>query len=187
MWKRSFCCSVAQLCLTLCNPRTAARQGSLSLTISQSLLKFTSAALVMPSSHLILWHPLLLLSIFPSIRDFSNDSAVHIRWPKYWSFSIRPSSEYSGLISFRTDWFDLLAVQGNLRSLLQHHSWKASILLHSEGIINIQKRESQNRRVWSTSGCRGGPASTSKGQPQLPSPPKKRGAFLAHPRLSHTL
>ena len=131
----------------------------------------------------------LLSSIFTRVSIFSSESTLLLRWPKYWSFSfsISLSSEYSGLISFRTDWFDLLAVQGNLRSLLQHHSWKASILLHSEGIINIQKRESQNRRVWSTSGCRGGPASTSKGQPQLPSPPKKRGAFLAHPRLSHTL
>ena len=135
MWKRSFCCSVAQLCLTLCNPRTAARQGSLSLTISQSLLKFTSAALVMPSSHLILWHPLLLLSIFPSIRDFSNKSVVCIRWPKSWSFSISPSNEYSGLTFLKIDWFDLLAVQGNLRSLLQHHSWKASILWHSAFFI----------------------------------------------------
>ena len=132
MWKRSFCCSVAQLCLTLCNPRTAARQGSLSLTISQSLLKFTSAALVMPSSHLILCRPLLLLpSILPSIRVFSNESALHIRWPKYWSFSIRTSNEYSGLISFRTDWFNFLAIQGTFKSLLQHHNSKASILRHS--------------------------------------------------------
>ena len=89
---------------------------------------------VMPSNHLILCHPLLLLiSIFPSIRVFSNESALHIRWPKYWSFSfnIIPSDEYSGLISFRMDWLDLLAVQGNLKSLLQHHSSKASILRHS--------------------------------------------------------
>ena len=85
-----------------------------------------------PSNHLILHHPLLLLpSIFPSIRDFSSESAVHIRWPKYWSFSISPSNDYSGLISFRMDWFDLLAVQGTLKSLLQHHSSKASILRHS--------------------------------------------------------
>jgi len=89
-----------------------------------------SIALVMPSSHLILWHPLLLSFIFPSIRDFSNESAVHIRWPKYWSigFSISPSNEYSGFISLKIDWFDLLLVQGTLRTLLQHLSWKASIL-----------------------------------------------------------
>ena len=112
----------------------AARQASLSLTISQSLPKFMLIALVMPSSHLILWCPLLLLpSIFPSIRDFFNELSVHIRWPKYWSFSfsISPSSEYSGLISLKTEWFDLLALQGTFRSLLQHHSLKASILWHS--------------------------------------------------------
>ena len=104
---------------------------SLSLTVSWSLPKFMSIALVIPSSHLILWHPLLLLpSIFPSIRDFSNELAVHIRWPKYWnfSFSISTSNKYSGLISFKIDWFHLLGVQGTLRSLLQHHSSKASIL-----------------------------------------------------------
>ena len=90
-----------------------------------------SIELVMPSNHLILCCTLLLLpSIFPSVRVFSNESVLHIRWPKYWSFSIIPSSEYSGLISFRIEWFDLLAVQGTLRSLLQHHSWKASILWH---------------------------------------------------------
>ena len=97
-----------------------------------------SIKLVMPSNHLILCHPLLLLpSIFPSIRVFSNESALHIRWPKYWSFSfnISPSNEHSGLISFRMDWLDLLAVQGTLKSLLQHHSSKASILLHSAFFI----------------------------------------------------
>ena len=102
-------------------PWTAAHQASLSLTISQSLPKFTSISSVMPSSYLILWWPLLLLpSIFPSIRDFSNESSVPIRWPKYWSisFSIAPSREYSGLISLKIDWFDLLAVQGTFRSLL---------------------------------------------------------------------
>ena len=112
-------------------PWTAAYQGSLSLTISWSLPKFMFMASVMPSSLLILWCPLLFLpTIFPSIRDFSNGSSVHIRWPKYWSFSfsISLSSEYSGLISLKIDWFDLLAVQGTLRSLLQHHSWKASLL-----------------------------------------------------------
>ena len=107
---------------------TTTRQASLSFTISQSLLKLMSIESVMPSNHLILCHPLLLLpSIFSSIRIFSNESALPIRWPKYFSFSISPSKEYSGLISFRTDWFDLLAVQGTLKSLLQHHSSKASI------------------------------------------------------------
>ena len=111
-------------------PWTAAHQASLSITNSWSLLKFMSIESVMPSNHLILWHPLLLpTSIFPSIRVFSNKSALHIRWPKYWSFSISPSNDYSGLISFRINWFDLFAVQGTLKSLLQHYSSKASILL----------------------------------------------------------
>ena len=115
-------------------PWTAVHQAPLSSTISRSLLKYMSIESVMPSNHLILCGPLLLLpSIFPSIRDFSNESALHIRWPKYWSFSfsISSSSEYSGLISFRIAWLDLLAVQGTLKSLLQHHSSKASILRHS--------------------------------------------------------
>ena len=113
-------------------PWTAAHQSSLSFTISQSLLKFMPIESVMPSNHLILCYPLLLLpSVFPSIRVFSNESALFIRWPKYWSFSISPLNEYPGLISFRIDWFDLLAVQGTLKSLLQHHSSKASILQHS--------------------------------------------------------
>ena len=123
--------SVTQSCLTLVTPWTAARQASLSITNSQSLLKLMSIESVMPSNHLILCHPLLLLpSIVPSIRVFSNESVRHIRWPKYWSFSfsISHSSEYSGLISFRMDWLDLLAVQGTLKSLLQHHSSKASVL-----------------------------------------------------------
>ena len=114
-------------------PWTAAYQASLSITNSQSLLKFMSIELVMPSNHLILCCPLLLLpSIFPSIRVFSNESVLCIRWPKYWnfSFSIRPSKEYSGLISFKIDWFDLLAVQGTLKSL-QYHTSKASILQSS--------------------------------------------------------
>ena len=112
-------------------PWTAARQASLSITNSQSLLKLMSIESVMPSNHLIFYHPLLLLpSILPSIRVFSNESILCIRWPKYWSFSfsISLSNEYSGLISFRMDWFDLLAVQGTLKSLFQHHSSKASIL-----------------------------------------------------------
>ena len=110
---------------------TAAHQASLSITNSWSLLKLVSIELVMPSSHLILSRPLLLLpSVLPSIRIFSNESVLCIRWPKYWSFSfsISPSNAYSGLISFRIDWFDLLAVQGTFKSLLQHHSSKASIL-----------------------------------------------------------
>ena len=108
----------------------AAHQASLSITNSLSLLKLMSIELVMPSNHLILCRPLLLLSNFPSIRVFSNDSALHITWPKYWSFSfsISPSTEHPGLISFRMEWLDLLAVQGTLKSLLQHHSSKASVL-----------------------------------------------------------
>ena len=120
-------------CVRLCNPMDA-RQASMSFAISQSLLKLMSIEQVKPSNHFILYGPLPLLpSIFPSIRVFSNESARHIRWSKYWSFSFSnsPSNEYSGLISFRIDWFDLLAVQGTLKSLLQHHSSKVSILQHS--------------------------------------------------------
>ena len=111
-------------------PWTAARQATLSITSSQSLLKLMSIEWVLPSNHLILYCPFLLPSIFPSLRVFSNESVLHIRWPKYWtfSFSISPSNEYSGLISFRIDWFDLLSVQGILKCLLQHHSSKASVL-----------------------------------------------------------
>ena len=112
-------------------PQTAARQASLPITNSWSLPKLMYIESVMPSNYLILCHPLLLLhSIFPSIRVFSNESALCIRWPKYWSFSfnISPTIEHPGLISFRMDWLDFLAVQGTLKSLLQHHSWKASIL-----------------------------------------------------------
>ena len=135
------------LCSTLCysvqspsrvrffaTPWTAARQASLSITSSQSLLKLMSIELVMPSNHLNFCCPLLLLpSIFPSIRVFSNESVLHIRWPKYWSFSfsISRSNKHPGLISFRMDWLDLLAVQGTLKSLLQQLSSKASILCHS--------------------------------------------------------
>ena len=117
---------------------TAARQASLSITNSWSLLKLMSIDLVMPSNHLSLCYPLLLPpSIFTSIRVFSNESALLVRWPKYWSFSfsVSPSNEYSGLISFRMDWLDLRAVRGTLKSLLQHHSSKASILLHSAFFI----------------------------------------------------
>ena len=119
-------------------PWTAAHQASLSITNSQSLLKLMSIESVMPSNHFILCRPLLLTpSIFPSIRVFSNESVLHIRWPKDWSFSfnISPSNEYSGLIPFRMDWLDLLAIQGTLKSLLQHHSSKASILLCSAFFI----------------------------------------------------
>ena len=115
-------------------PWTAARQASLSITNSRSLLKLMSIELVISSNHLILCRPLLLLpSIFPSIRVFSNESVLHIRWPKYrsFSFSISLSNEYSGLISFRMDWLDLFAVQGTLKSLLKHHSSNASILWRS--------------------------------------------------------
>ena len=119
-------------------PWTAAHQASLSISNSRDLLKLMSVASVMPSNHLILYRPLLLPpSIFPSIRVFSNESVLHIRWPKYWSFSfsISPSSEYSELISCKIDWLDLLAVQGTLKSLLQYHSSKASILRHSAFFI----------------------------------------------------
>ena len=119
-------------------PWTATHQASLSTANSQSLFKLMSIELVMPSKHLILCRPLLLPpSIFPSIRVFSNESVLRIRWPKYWSFSfnINPSNEYSGLISFRIDWLHLLAVQGTLKSLLQHHSSKASVLRHSAFFI----------------------------------------------------
>ena len=127
----SHCYSVTQSCLALYDPWTAAQQASLSLT--WCLPKFVAIASVMPSIHLIPWCPLRLLpSVFPSIRNFSNELAVHIRWPNYWifSFSISPSKEYSGLISFKFERFDL-AVQETLRSLLQHHSLKASILWRS--------------------------------------------------------
>ena len=120
--------------VVLATPRTAAHQALLTFTISWSFLKLLTIELVMPSNHPILCHPLLLPPvIFPSIRVFSSKSTLHMRWPKYWSFSfsISPSNEHPGLISFRMDWLDLLAVQGTLKSLLQHHSSKASILRRS--------------------------------------------------------
>ena len=126
-----FSCSVVSDSVTLW---TAACQASLSITICWSLLKLMSIESVMPSNHLVLCHPLLLLpALFPSIRIFSNESPLCIKWPKHWSFifSISPSNEYSGLISFRIDWFDLLAIQGTLKSLIQCYSSKASILQHS--------------------------------------------------------
>ena len=132
-------------------PRTAARQASLSITNSQSLLKHMSIELVIPSNHLIFCRPLrFLASIFSSIKVFSNESVLHIRWPKYWSFSfsISPSNEYSGLISVRIDWFDLLAVQGTLKSLLQHHSSKASILGCSAFFILQLSHPHPWRRKW---------------------------------------
>ena len=139
-------------------PLAAAHQASLSITISQSLLKLMSIESVIPSNHLILCHPLLLiLSIFPSIRVFSNELALCIRWLKYWSFSfsISPSKECSGLISFRIDWFDLDAVQGTLKSLHQYHSSKASVLLcstffmvrHSDPYMTIGKIIALTRRT----------------------------------------
>ena len=130
-----FSCSAVSESAT---PWTAAHQASLCITNSQSLLKLMSIESVMPSNHLILCHPLLLPpSILPSIKVFSNESVLPIRWPKYWSlgFSISPSNEYSELFSFRMDWLDLLAVQGTLKSLLQHHSSKASIFLLSTFFI----------------------------------------------------
>ena len=136
-WRNAFShqfSSVAHLCQTLCDPMDHSTEPSLSITSSQSLLKLMSIELVMPSNHLILCCPLLFPpSIFPSIRVFSNEPDLCIRWPKYWSFSfnISPSNEHPGLISFRMEGLDLLAVQGTLKSLLQHHSSKAPILLHS--------------------------------------------------------
>ena len=135
--------SAAQSCQTLeVTPRTAAGQASLSITNSWSLLKVMSIESVISSNHLIVCCPLFLLpSIFPNIRVFSIESVLHIRWPKYWSFSfsISPSNEYSGLISFRMDWLDLLAVQGTLKSLLQHHSSKTSIQLKKKKLIMCYK------------------------------------------------
>ena len=130
--------SVAQSCPTLCDPMNRSTPGLLVHHQLLSLLKLMSNELVMPSNHLILYHPLLFPpSIFPSIRVFSNESFLHIRWPKYlsFSFSISPSNEHPGLISFRMDWLDLLAVQGTLKSLLQHHSSKASMLRWSAFFI----------------------------------------------------
>ena len=130
--------SVAQSCPTHCDPMDCNTPGLPVHHQLRSLLKLMSIQSVMPSSHLILCHPLLFLpSIFPSLRVFSNESALRIRWPEPWSFSfsISPSNEHSGLISFRMDWLDLLEVQGTLNSLLQHYSWKASILQHSAFFI----------------------------------------------------
>ena len=134
------CCSVAQSCPTLCDPMDCSTPGFLSFTISWILLKLMSIESVMSSNHIILCHPLLLLSsIFPSIRIFSHELAIHIRWSNYWSFSfsISPSNEYLGLISFSIDWFDL-AVQGTLKNLLPHHSSKASIQRRHSAFFMVQ-------------------------------------------------
>ena len=120
---------------------TAVCQASLSFTISRHFLKLMSIELMMPYNHLVLYHSLLLPSVFPSIRTFSKESALHITWPKYWNFSISLSNEYSGLIYFRIDWFDLLAVQGTLKSLLQYHSSKASILQCSAFFMVLRCRD----------------------------------------------
>ena len=138
--KENCCCSVAQSCRLFSTPWTEAQQASLSFSIFWSLLKLMSITLMMLSHHLILCYPFLLLpSIFPSIRVFYSESALRIRWPKYWSFSFNISvfKEYSGLISFKTDWFDLLPVQGTLKSLLQNHSLKASILWCSDFLYGL--------------------------------------------------
>ena len=154
MYEAIYICSVQSLSRVrlFATPSTAAHQASLSITNSRSLLKLMSIESVMPSNHLILCCPLLLLpSIFPSIRVFSHESVLCIRWPKYWSFSfsISPSNEYSGLISSRMDWLDILAVQGTLNSFLQHHSSKASILsaqlsLYSNSHIHTGLQEKPN-------------------------------------------
>ena len=138
--KENCCCSVAQSCQLFSTPWTEAQQASLSFSIFWSLLKLMSITLMMLSHHLILCYPFLLLpSIFPSIRVFYSESALRIRWPKYWSFRFNISvfKEYSGLISFKTDWFDLLPVQGTLKSLLQNHSLKASILWCSDFLYGL--------------------------------------------------
>ena len=143
--------SSVTLSYVFATPLTAACQASLSITNSWSVLKLMSIESVMPSNHLILCYPLLLPpSIFPSIRVFSNELVLHIRWPKYWSFSFSrsPSNEYLRLISFRIDWFDLLAVQGTLKSLLQHHSSKASILGCSAFFILQLSHPYPWRRNW---------------------------------------
>ena len=127
------CCLVTKSSPTLCDPMDCVRPGFLSFTLFHSLLRLTSVVSVMPSNHVILCCSLLLLSsvFFPSTRVFPSELALHLTWPEYWSFSFSPSNEYSGLISFRIDWFDLLVVQGILKSLFHHHNSKASVLWHS--------------------------------------------------------
>ena len=173
-----FSCSVVSDSAT---PWAAARQASLSLTISRCLLKLMSIKSVMPSNHLLLCRPLLLLSIFSNIRVFFNESALRIRWPKYWSFSfsISPSNEYSGLISFRIDWFDLLDVPGTLKSLLQHHSSKASILQRSVFFMvqlsHPYMTPGKTIALTRHSFVSKGPPPDSQGQVQLPSEKSKGG------------
>ena len=143
--------SVPQLCLTLCYPMAAPHQDSLSITNSQSLLKFTSIKLVLPSNHLSLYHPLLLPpSIFPSIRVFSSKSVLHVRWPKYWSFSftISPSNEHSGLISFRMDWFDPLAAKGLSRVGLELDKWSQSHKSPPPGSESSRGRQRPGSLLW---------------------------------------
>ena len=139
--------SVAQSCLTLCDPWIAAHQASLSITTSRSLLKLMFIESVKPSGHLILCHPLLLPPVPPSIRVFSNESTLYMRWPKYcsFSFSISLSNEHPGLISFKMDWLDLLAVQGTLKSLLQHHSSKSSLFFFS---AQLSSQSSSHIHAW---------------------------------------
>ena len=163
---QSHCCSVAKPCPTLFTPWTAACQASLSFPVSWSLLRFMSIELVMLSNHLILCHPLLLLpSIFPSIRIFSSESALHIRWPKNWSFSISisASSEYSGWTSFRIDWFDLFAVQGTLKSLLssttvQKHQFFWDAVPELNNLVGVKQVHQSTGLSWTP---------TQGGQPAL--------------------
>ena len=133
----TFFCSIAQSCPTLCDPMDCSTPDFPVLNCSQILLKFMSFELVMPSNHLILCHPLLLPSLFPSIRVFSSELALYIMWAKYWRVSISSSNEYSGLISFRIDWFDLFSVQGTLKSLLQHHNSKAFSFLYGPTLTSV--------------------------------------------------
>ena len=152
--KQCCCCSVVQLCSTLLTPLTAALQVSLSFTISRGLLKLMSIESVMPSNHVVLCCPLLLLSsIFPSIRISFNELVSHIRWPKHWSFSfsICPSNEYSEFISFRMHWLDLLVAQGTLKSLFQHHSFKGSVLQCSVFLASLVTQMVKNLpTTWDT-------------------------------------
>ena len=131
LFKGCCCCLVTKLCPTFCNPKDCSMPGSPVLQSPRVCSSSVSIESVMLSNRLTLCSPPLWLSIFPSIKVFSDELALHIRWPKYWSFSNSPSNEYSRLISFRVDWFDLLAIQGTHKSLLQHHSWKASVLWQS--------------------------------------------------------
>ena len=183
--------------LTLCDPMDCSMPGPLSFTIPRSLLKLMSIKSMMPSNHLILCHPLLLASIFPSIWVFSNESVLRIKWPNYWSFSISPSTEYSGVISFRVDWFDLLAVQVNLKSLLQHHDSKASILQRSAFFmvqLQLKRKKTHNATFdpapsllthnhFISEGCSLLPSPQPRANPFLPSPPTRQSSLYS-PGLS---